>query len=67
MKGVVGSKDLVFSTGMLTAVASRQLDRRLVGFSAAIAKKNAVGKGVATQLPGELRLRLNVVEIGHVQ
>jgi hypothetical protein len=67
VKRIVGRENLVLATAFFQSVAARELDGRFVGFGSAVAKKSPIRERMAAQLPSQLRLRLNVVEIGNVQ
>src|ERR1044071_3045637 len=63
----MGRKNFEFTTAFFQSVAARQLDSCLVGFGSAVTKKSPIRERMMAQLPSQLRLRLNVVEIGNVQ
>ena len=66
MKGVQHREDLVLPSQALRTIAPRQFNGGLVRFGAAIAKKNPIRKGSATEVSGKLRLWGNMVEIRNV-
>ncbi len=67
VKRIVRRDNFVFAAEFFRTVAARQLDCGFVGLGAAVAKKRPVGEGVAAQLARQLRLRLDMIEIGNVE
>src|SRR3970282_1226957 len=67
MKGIVRRENFVPAAQVLAAVATRQFDRRLVGLRPAVAKENPVRERVTAELTRQLRLGLDMIEIGGMQ
>ncbi len=67
VKRIVGRENLELATAFFESVAARELDGRFVGFGSTVTKKSPIRERMAAELPSQLRLRLDVIEIGNMQ
>ena len=67
VEGVIRGDDLVAVHALRVEVLAGQLHGALVGLRAGVGEEDAVGKRVRTQQRGQLRLRLNVEDVGRMQ